>query len=662
MKRLTAYGEPVNGTPFGRYRLVELLGRGGMGEVWRAYDTETKRSVAIKVLPPHLADDDEFVQRFRREAEAAAQLNSPHVIPIHHYGEIDGRLYVDMRLIAGRDLGTVLAGGPLEPARAVRIIDQVAKALNAAHKVGLIHRDIKPSNILLDDDDFAYLIDFGIARAADDTRMTKSGNTIGTFAYIAPERLDIQTEEDTRADIYSLACVLYEALTGKPPFPGATPAQLIAAHLNAPPPRPSTTQPHLPAAVDEVIATGMAKDPDQRYATTVELADAAHGAITTPIRQPVPPPTRPSADVLREARHPTRPAIGQHVVLPGGVAPSAATLLDSPPGPPADRPPPDTRTPPQRRWWRRQAIVIPAVFLPVVGIAVAAVILNPSDPQITRSNSQITSSTSTQHHEHTYSAQVTLTFTGLNDPFDMTVDTAGNLYVADAFNDRVLKLAADPETSIVLPFTGLHYPGRVAVDTAGNFYVIDGVFNHRRVVKLTAGSETPTVLPFTSLGNVQSMAVDSAGNLYVSDLDNEQVLKLAAGSDTPTVLPFTGIKYPEGVAVDTSGNVYVVDATNGSRVLKLAAGSDTPTVLPFTGLRSSMGVAVDAAGGVYVADEFNNRVLKLAAGSGTPTVLPFTGLHLPWRVAVDTAGNVYVMDKVVSEDVSAGRVLKLAAG
>ena len=112
-----------------------------------------------------LADNKEFVQRFRREAEAAAQLNSPHVIPIHRYGEIDGRLYVDMRLIAGRDLGTVLADGPLEPARAVRIIDQVAKALHAAHKVGLIHRDIKPSNILLDDDDFAYLIDFGIAQA-----------------------------------------------------------------------------------------------------------------------------------------------------------------------------------------------------------------------------------------------------------------------------------------------------------------------------------------------------------------------------------------------------------------------------------------------------------------------------------------------------------------
>jgi serine/threonine-protein kinase len=190
-----------------------------------------------------------------------------------------------MRLVEGRDLQTVLADGPLDPVRAVLIIDQVAKALHAAHEVGLLHRDIKPSNILLDRNDFAYLIDFGIARAIEETRMTKSGDTIGTFQYIAPERLDTGTE-DARADIYSLACVLYESLTGHPPFPGSSTAQLINAHLNAPPPRPSTTQPDVPAQVDDVIATGMAKDPDQRYATTVELADAAHNAITTPITRP----------------------------------------------------------------------------------------------------------------------------------------------------------------------------------------------------------------------------------------------------------------------------------------------------------------------------------------------------------------------------------------
>jgi serine/threonine protein kinase len=211
----------VDETPFGRYRLMELLGRGGMGEVWRAHDTETDRVVAIKVLPAHLSDDEEFQRRFRREAHTAARLNSPNVIPIHNYGEIDGRLYVDMRLIEGHDLESVLAEGPLDPTRAVNIVGQVAKALHAAHKVVLLHRDIKPSNILLDDDDFAYLIDFGIARVLNETRMTKTGYAVGTFQYIAPERLGTG-DEDARADIYSLACVLYECLTGSPPFPGNT--------------------------------------------------------------------------------------------------------------------------------------------------------------------------------------------------------------------------------------------------------------------------------------------------------------------------------------------------------------------------------------------------------------------------------------------------------
>jgi serine/threonine-protein kinase len=334
--------DAVDGTPFGRYRLLRLLGRGGMGEVWRAYDTVTDRIVAIKLLPANLSADADFQQRFRREAHAAARLNSPHVVPIHDYGEIDGRLFVSMRLIEGRDLKTVLADGRLEPARAVRIIDQVAKALHAAHEVGLLHRDIKPSNILLDRDDFAYLIDFGIARAADETRMTKSGHMIGTFAYIAPERLDPDTEEDARADIYSLACVLYEALTGKPPFAGTTTAHLIAAHLNASPPRPSATLADVPARFDAVIAKGMAKNPDQRYATTVELADAARDAITVPLQ-----PSVPSDNIAASI-------YGQDTQLaPTGLAPVSP-------------PPPEVQPARKRPGWRGPRVVIPVVVAVVL--------------------------------------------------------------------------------------------------------------------------------------------------------------------------------------------------------------------------------------------------------------------------------------------------------
>jgi serine/threonine kinase PknH len=340
--RPAAYGKPVDGTPFGRYRLIELLGRGGMGEVWRAHDTATNRTVAIKLLPPQLAQDHTFVQRFRREAEAAAQLNSPHIIPIHDYGEIDGRLFVNMRLIEGRDLHQILADGPLEPARAVRIIEQIAKALHTAHKIGLVHRDVKPSNILLDEDDFAYLIDFGIARGADETRLTGTGSIIGSWHYMSPERMRAG-EVDARSDVYALACVLYECLTAATPFPGDNAEQQITAHLMAPPPCPSISHPAVPATLDTVIAIGMAKDPDQRYTTTVELATAAHRAISAP--QSAQNLTIPRAFAAIPA--PTMPAT-EAAALQLPVDPNFAATQQAQAGQQL----PGTRTPPRRR--RRQ--------------------------------------------------------------------------------------------------------------------------------------------------------------------------------------------------------------------------------------------------------------------------------------------------------------------
>lgn len=268
----------MEGAPFGRYRLVELLGRGGMGEVWRAFDTVTERTVAIKVLPTHLADDNLFQQRFRREAKAAAGLDEPHVVPIFDFGEIEGRLYVAMRLVQGQDLQNMLSEGPLQPAYAVQIIEQIASALHAAHRIGLVHRDVKPSNILITGDGFAYLIDFGIARAAGETSLTNSSITIGTWAYMSPERF--KGIADARADVYALVCVLYQSLTSKLPFPGENLEQLATAHMFEPPPKPSLIQDGVPPAMDQVIAAGMAKDPNQRYQTTKALAAAARAALT----------------------------------------------------------------------------------------------------------------------------------------------------------------------------------------------------------------------------------------------------------------------------------------------------------------------------------------------------------------------------------------------
>ncbi|WP_231382723.1 serine/threonine-protein kinase, partial [Mycobacterium simiae] len=262
-----------------------------MGQVYRAYDTSTDRIVALKVLPAHLAEDSEFQQRFRREARIAASLNDPHMVPIHSYGEIDGRLYVDMRLIEGRDLLQYIRdhGGRLDPQRAVAVIEQVAAALDTAHEVGLIHRDIKPSNILVTNREFVYLIDFGLARTAADTALTQSGHTMGTMAYMAPERFRGMT--DHRADVYALACVLYECLTGRLPYPGDTFEEQLNAHLNTPPPRASFTAPGVPPALDDVIARGMAKDVDSRYQSAIEFAEAAKAALTGPPTAATPGPS-----------------------------------------------------------------------------------------------------------------------------------------------------------------------------------------------------------------------------------------------------------------------------------------------------------------------------------------------------------------------------------
>jgi WD40 repeat protein len=263
---------------FGPYRIEELLGRGGMGEVHRAYDTVHDREVALKRLPDLAAE--EFRARFRREARIVAALAEPHIVRIHAHGEIDGRLYLDMALVDGPDLKRVLADGPLPPARAVEVLTQVAAALDAAHAAGVLHRDVKPANILLDRAGQAYLADFGIARplAQDATLLTRTGDYVGTLDYMAPERL-MRGDADAASDVYSLACVLFQCLTGRVPFPAPDSVGKLSAQLNDPPPAPSLFDRRIPPAMDLVVRTGMDKDPRRRYPSAGELMAAA-AAVT----------------------------------------------------------------------------------------------------------------------------------------------------------------------------------------------------------------------------------------------------------------------------------------------------------------------------------------------------------------------------------------------
>ncbi|MEV6321133.1 serine/threonine-protein kinase [Nocardia sp. NPDC051787] len=359
------------GAHFGHYQLRTLLGHGGMGEVYEAYDTAKDRTVALKLLPEHLAAEKQYRERFRREARAAARLQEPHIVPIHDYGEIDGMLFIDMRLVRGKDLRGLLTGhGPMAPARAVAIIGQVAAALDAAHADGLIHRDIKPANILVTDDDFAYLVDFGIAHSATSTVLTSTGTALGTYAYMAPERFQ-QGEISHRVDIYSLACVLHECLTATRPYLADSLELLITAHLFDPIPRPSAVHPGIPVAFDSVIARGMAKDPADRYPSAGDLARAAHDALDSADQHT-------AARILagRLATTVVNKAQWQPEPLPTKASRPPAEWLGPPPGPapqvpPSPAPPLAAPPPPAPRARPKRSVWIPVVAAGLVVLAVA---------------------------------------------------------------------------------------------------------------------------------------------------------------------------------------------------------------------------------------------------------------------------------------------------
>lgn len=335
------------GTTFGKYTIVGLVGSGGMGDVYEAYDTEKRRTVALKVLAERFSNDPTFRARFQRESHAAASLQEPHVIPIHDWGEIDGRLYIDMRLVRGQTLDELIAQGPLPPARAVAIIAQIGAALDAAHAEGLLHRDIKPHNIIVTDADFAYLVDFGIAETRGDTRLTTAGTPVGTVHYMAPERFT-GGDATPAVDVYSLACVLYEMLTGDAPFARDSLQNVVGAHLASPVPRPSAGGAQVPAAFDAVIARGMAKDPDDRYGTAGGLVRAArratdgnHSTRVTPERPAAPPVDRDTDPRHRVWLLPAAIAAGTVALL--GAAGLVIGLLTRPQLQPAE--PPQTPEP-----------------------------------------------------------------------------------------------------------------------------------------------------------------------------------------------------------------------------------------------------------------------------------------------------------------------------
>ncbi|MGE0299884.1 MAG: serine/threonine-protein kinase [Pseudonocardia sp.] len=598
---------------FGPYRIEDLIGRGGMGEVHRAFDTRRNRRVALKRLPPELASDAGFQSRFRRESELAARLAEPHVIPIHDFGEIDGRLFIDMRLVAGTDLDELLrASGPLPPERAVAVVAQVASALDAAHAEGLVHRDVKPSNVLVTAGDFAYLVDFGVAREieGENTALTTTGSTVGTLAYLAPERFE--GRGDHRVDVYALACVLHEVLTGAKPFPVTSLPALIHAHLNLAPPRPSQARPELPAALDDVVARGMAKDPGSRYPTAGALAAAAHAALTGPAAHGGGPvavtgtgsaagstgtafigapftagdgPTR-----FTGADEPTRFAGGDgptafaHAAPPTGWPPPP----QAPPGtgqawPPQGPPPgpggtwPGPPVPPAAKRRRRPLVALVLVGVLVIAAGVAGVVfLRPAGSSSQAGGSSAATGSSAAPEPTTTEGVTTLDLGGENEyaAFD---PNAYNAYVTSSTEPALKVIGSDHRMAATIPVGS--GPQRVTVGPTGDRAYVANLSDSSVTVIDTAANTAVATIPTGESTTPFEVAVSPDGDrAYVTTATDVAVI------DTATNAITSRITFPRGsltaaIALTPDGGTAFVGSNEQEiSVVDLATATITSTV------------------------------------------------------------------------------------
>ncbi|PQM46806.1 Serine/threonine-protein kinase PknD [Mycobacterium talmoniae] len=522
---------------FGRYRLRGLLGAGGMGQVFRAYDTELHREVAIKVLPPQASTDPTFEQRFRREARTAAGLDEPHVVPIHDSGEIDGRLFIAMRLINGTDVATLLTRhGPMRPDQAVSIVEQAAAALDAAHEAGLVHRDVKPANLLVTPKNFVYLIDFGIARAPGETKLTSTGAAIGTVAYMAPERFTTGVA-DKRADVYALACVLHECLTGSTPYPVASVEQQMFAHVNGPPPRPSVIRPGVPPVFDDVVATGMAADPERRYQNAGDLAAAARRAVeSTPapsapaVSTPATVSTQQSIAGTAAAPHHNYGAAGNFTAEPTALAPTQSAAL-----PPVPRP--------TRRSRRRWIITLTGAMILAVAAATAIIFWG--------------------NHREDPAVAVDPTIHVGKSPYGVAVDSTTHTAYVTSYDDGTVSVIDTNNNTVTTTIHVGYEPRGVAVDaTTHTAYVTNRGDSTVSVINTTNNTVTATIDVGTSPERVAVEPTTHAA--YVTNLNDGTVSVIDTTNNTVTTTIRVG-RSPTGVAVDaTTPTAYVINAGDGT--------------------------------------------------------------------------------------------------
>jgi YVTN family beta-propeller protein len=614
---MEAMAELPPGSVLAGCRIEAVVGRGGMGIVYRATQLSLDRPVALKVIAPQLADDVTFRERFKRESRIAASIEHPNVIPVYEAGEGEGVLYLIMRYVEGTDLRAVIdaARGGLEPGRATRLVAQVAAALAAAHRRGLIHRDVKPANVLIDaagDVEHAYLTDFGIARhSAATSGLTHTGAVIGTVDYLAPERIQGQGG-DGRADLYALGCVLFEALTGTQPFERDHDVAKMYAHLSAPVPSIRERRPDVPAELDELARTAMAKEPDARFASAAEMAEAltetlpsrprTWGIPAAGVTPPGGPPTErapaeapPGAPPAPTERAPAEAPPTEHAPADGAdlgpTRPAAPAGIPGPQpappivsAPPAERPPdaaaaaaPPRRPPPRRR---PSVAAIGVVLAALVGAALVLVLASGGGGDDGGGGDQAADRTTEARTTETQATETQATDTsaalafGEAETFDIPSGSdgmgvgEGAVWIANKATDQVLPVEED----------------------SGE-----------------AGDPIP-------VGDEPDSVAVGFGAVWVTNSKGNTVSRIDPLSRIVTEEIETG-QGPEGIAV-TDDDVWVANG-RGDSVTRISPDDLSTSTTPVGA--GPVQLAVTDDGGLWVTLSEENRVVELDPDSGEPT-------------------------------------------
>lgn len=629
----------------GHYRLVRQVGAGGMGRVFEAVDTRTRQRVAAKLMLARTEADAHALQRFEQEGAMLASLHHPNVVEVYGTFLDEHASCIVMEFLDGRSLAEILRSEQLPPGRIKDLMSQACTALSCAHQHGIAHRDVKPANIMVLPGDRVKVTDFGIARMLrpvnPDLSVTSTGMTIGTPLYMAPEQIGGQ-KVDFRADIYSLGSIMYEMVTGHPPFTGDDPLALAVRHVQEAPIPPSRFNPGLPAEWNALILKALAKSPVDRFPSSGALGAAIAalptdwmsdpGSVATPGVEAAVPSLH--ADVGGQARVQTATQS-----LPNRVLASIARSGG-------------------RGWLRGSGV---SAVLAAVGVFLAA---------------NVFSFVGIGPHTAVRFEQLK----------GLAIDSRGDVYAVDHNRARLLKLSP---TGLRLSDVSLLQRGRVVgadysmvgpdgtvLDSAGNVYVAS--YTYHGIQRITPAGKVvgpwpydigfPWQIPFSPTG----MALDPAGNLYVADTLDGQIVKITRAGRVSlfwsNAVGQTGkLQGPTGIAVGNDGVVYVSD-TDNSRVLRISPAGKPLGYWGVQGtgpgqLESPGGLVLDRAGNLYVADTDNHRIQKFSPGGSPLAQWGGQRLHLnaPIDVKLDAAGNVYVADSASDHIVKLSPAGKLLA-